>query len=316
MSKWSTARKKLPNLKMRRRILIADDDAHFARRFGEIMYDHGFEAKVVRTVSEAKNCVQFWNPEVVFVNFVLPETNAMSLVKFIQKNGYAKRTRVIVMSKQAMPHAVEHLRRAGVDNYLLKPFPLEDAINLAADRPTAAELDDKTDEIFPTEVEPTPQPVMVRELHLLNLLMKQAQSGESSTRLFNLLRMINLKIRGLRSSLIRCINADTAEVMASNDDMKMSGYLLQMRDYPEIAEVRRRKGPVVIMNARTDQIMQSVHGKLAQTPYVTIVLFPVFRFNQFYGVLSLRMQQKDTSDVVYIEKYGQVCSQIISMTIG
>jgi DNA-binding response OmpR family regulator len=316
MSKWSTARKKLPNLKMRRRILIADDDAHFARRFGEIMYDHGFEAKVVRTVSEAKNCVQFWNPEVVFVNFVLPETNAMSLVKFIQKNGYAKRTRVIVMSKQAMPQAVEHLRRAGVDNYLLKPFPLEDAINLAADRPTAAELDDKTDEIFPTEVEPTPQPAMVRELHLLNLLMKQAQSGESSTRLFNLLRMINLKIRGLRSSLIRCINADTAEVMASNDDMKMSGYLLQMRDYPEIAEVRRRKEPVVIMNARTDQIMQSVHGKLAQTPYVTIVLFPVFRFNQFYGVLSLRMQQKDTSDVVYIEKYGQVCSQIISMTIG
>jgi len=96
----------------------------------------------------------------------------------------------------------------------------------------------------------------------------------------------------------------------------MSGYLMQMSDYPEIAEVRRRLEPVVILNARTDQIMQSVHGKLAQTPYVTIVLFPVFRFNQFYGVLSLRMQQKHASDVVYIEKYGQVCSQIISMTIG
>ena len=318
MSKWSTALKNNPRLRTKRRVLIADDDTHFARRFAEFLWDHHYETKVVRTVSEAKDVVQFWRPDVIFCNLILPETNALSLVKFMQYRGFAKECRFIVMSKQALPQAVEQLRRVGVHSYLLKPFPLEDALDLASEQLA----DEITKTIAQTQtgtgtlVDEGTNPHMVRELHLINLMMKQAQAGNSSLRLFNLMRMINLKVRGLRCSLIHYVNDDTAMVMAANDDENLRGFVLRMRDYPEIQEVRRRLEPVVILNSHTDDLMRSVQDKVSQTPYATIVLFPVFRFNQFYGVLSLRMQQRDPADMFYIEKYGQVCSQIISMTIG
>jgi CheY-like chemotaxis protein len=294
-----------PRLVLKQRILIADYDHHFARRMADYLWDHGYEARCVHTVAEARSAVVSWQPQSLFVNLMLPESNAISLIRFINSKSVRVKPQITVMSKQSMPVVLEEVRKAGVRYALLKPFPMEDALRIAA--LGARENAPKSDQ-------PVSDSSSMRELHLLSLILKQAAGGQQG-RLFNLLRMINLKVNAMRSSVIQWVNKDVALVLASNDDENVRGLQLRLKDYPEIEIVRSTKRSLIIPNIRTSDVLAPVKGKLAQTPYETIVLFPVLRHGEFFGVLSLRMEQKEATDMFYIEKFGEVCSHILALSL-
>jgi|GEM_PF-1998393 len=305
-----------PRLRTRHRILIADGDLIFARRLSDYLWDHGFEVRVTKTISEAKELVEFWHPDSVFIDFLLPETNALSLLKFVNSKTLKKKPKVIVMSKQAMPEGIGQMRKAGAAHYLVKPFSLEDAfraVELKHDRSgDDRQNPDRRDEAGGSLKE---SPASIKELHLINLFLKQATQEENGgDRLYNLMRMINLKVDGLRTSLVHCLNDQTAVVMASNDDESVHGLPISMSNYPEIAAVRQTGSTVVIPNVRTSDILAKT--KITQTPFATMILFPVYRESAFYGVLSVRLAKKDPLEIFYVEKFGQVCSQILSLSIG
>jgi DNA-binding response OmpR family regulator len=314
----------------RHRVLIADDDTPMARRLCDYLWDHGFEARVTSRISEAKEIVEFWSPDTVFIDLLLPETNALSLFRFIQTRNLKKRPRIVVMSRQSMASGIEQMRKAGAAHYLIKPFSLEDAFRavLPAETPAVAEVREaeegegaKVIPLAPRAPKAPPaaasSPVTLNELHLLNLFLKQALiSEEPGTGLHKLMRMMNLKTGAIRTSLIRCLNAETGIVLASNDDENVKGLPLDLRQYPEIREVRSTLRPVIIPNVRTCDILEPVQTHLRQTPFETIVLFPVFRFGSLYGVMSVRMEQRDPIELFYVERFGSVCAQIISLAIG
>ncbi len=293
----------------RHRVLIADDDTPFARRLSDYLWDHGYEARVTSRISEAKDIVEYWSPDTVFIDLFLPETNALALFKFINSKTLKKRPRVVVMSRQSMPQGIEQMRRAGAAEYLVKPFSLEDAFVAVAVAPAekpaakaaAAEL----------------APSTLRELQLINLFLKQATQGrDSSLKLYNLMRMMNLKVNAIRTSLIQCLDEKSGIVLASNDDENIQGLRLNLAQYPEIREVIRTERTVIIPNVRTSDILAPVAPRLENAPFETLVLFPIHREGQFFGVISVRMERKDPLEVFYAEKFGQVCAQIIPMAIG
>lgn len=286
----------------RRRILVADDDTPFARRLCQYLIQQGFDCRVTATVSEAMRVVEAWAPDTVFVDLMLPETNALTLCKFLR--GPEKRTKpvIIVISRHALPQGIETMRRAGASHFLEKPFALEEALRL----------------IQPEDEPATPRDATLKELHLLNLFLKQALSGEQDVNaiLYNLMRMISLKIHALRSSLIQCLNEDTGLVLASNDDEHVRGLPLQLSGYPEVREVRRTLRPLIIRDVATSDILAPVRAKLAARNFETLAVFPVLRRGRFFGVLSLRMEHKEKPEIFYIEQFGGVCSRIISLAIA
>jgi DNA-binding response OmpR family regulator len=294
-----------PRLIMKHKILIADYDTHFARRLSDYFWDHGFEARAVHTVAEARSAITSWQPQTLFLNLMLPESNAISVMRFIKSQQVRVKPIVTVMSKQSMPVSIDEVRQAGVRFTLLKPFPLEEALRIA-------ELNSRVE---PINLKAPPEAASVRELHLLNLILRQA-TGKDSARMFNLLRMINLKVDGLRSSVIQWITPSTGIVLASNDDENVRGLRLNLKEYPEIETVRVTGRSLIIPNVRTSDILAPVQGKLKQTPFETMVLFPIYQHGKFFGVLSLRMQQKQASDMNYIEKFGEVCSHIVSLALA
>lgn len=296
-----------PRLNLKQKILIADHDTHFARRLADYFWDHGYEARCVHTVAEARSAVQSWQPQNLFVNMILPEGNAISLVRYVNSKSVRVKPQMTVMSKQTVPIALAEVRKAGVRFTLLKPFPVEEALRIAEIGSRSA----------PPPKIPLEASSSVRELHLLNLILKQAtiKTGQE-TRLFNLLRMINIKAAAIRSSLIQWINPEVAVVLASNDDENVRGLKLDLKNYPEIVAVKNSGHSLIIPNIRTSDIMAPVQQKIEQTPYETMILFPVFREGRFFGVLSLRMEQKDAIDMSYIEKFGEVCSHIIALSLA
>jgi CheY-like chemotaxis protein len=287
----------------RHRVLVADDDTPFARRLCDYLVGFGFECRITPTISEAKHLVEFWKPDSVFIDLMLPESNALALCRFIQTKSLIKIPKIIVMSKQTLPQGIETMRRAGAAHYLVKPFEFEEAFRAVESRPP--------------EPREGPKDHATKELHLLNLFLKQALvDGTDRMGLFNLMRMISLKVRALRCSMIQCLNDDTGLVVASNDDENIRGLPLQLLSYPEVREVRRTQRPLIISNVRTSDLMSPAQGRLAATGFASIAVFPLFHRGRFYGVLSLRLEQQTKVEMHYIEKFGQVCSQIISLAIA
>jgi DNA-binding response OmpR family regulator len=290
------------------RILIADGDTPFARQLSHYLSTHGFEAKCATSVSQTKELIEFWQPDTVFIDLLLPETNALSVFKFLNSKQLKTVPKVIVMSKQALPQGVEQMRKAGASHYLVKPFSLEEAFRAVAVTNVDEEAGSGGLELGPGTI---------KELHLLNLFLKQAtMSTQTDQSLYNLMRMINLKVKAMRCSLIQCMQNDTGRVLASNDDERVQNLALDLKKYPEILELRRTLAPVIIPNVNASELMAKVHSQISRTPFETILLFPVFRCGTFFGALSVRMQQRDPIELFYVEKFGQVCSQIISLAIG
>lgn len=274
----------------------------------EYLYDHGFESRVAPNVAEAKELIEFWQPDTVFVDLLLPATNALSIFKFLSTKKLKKVPKVIVMSKQALPQGVEQMRRAGASHYLVKPFALEEAF-----RAVAVTSEPETKQTPALQLGPG----SIKELHLLNLFLRQATLDSTDANgLYNLMRMINLKVKAMRCSLIQCIANDTGLVLASNDDEKLQDLRIDLKKYPEIQELRRTLAPVVIPNVQRSELLAGIRAQLAHTQFETILLFPVFRAGTFFGALSIRMQQRDPIEIFYVEKFGQVCAQIISLAIG
>lgn len=291
--------------KIGQRVLIADHDIMFARRMADYMWDHGIEARAVQSVNEARMTVRDWRPHSVFVGANFGETGAISLVRFMNSDVVVAKPKVIVMGKSHSRSSIEEMKREGVHQILLKPFPLEDVLR-ALEEPKAVS---KVSTRKPGATN------SLKELHLLNLILKQATHGQEEGRLFNLLRMINIKVQAVRTSLIECVDAHVGLVTASNDDEKIGGHRLQLDKYPEIQRVRTSGKPLIIPNMRTSDILAPVQASLMNLPFETVVLFPVMRNGEFYGVLSLRMEQKDAVELFYIEKFGQVCAQILALSI-
>ncbi len=347
----------------RRRLLIADDDTTLARVLSDYLTGKGFECRICYSVSSAKEIIEFWHPEFVMVDLLLPQTNALSLLKFIGSKSVSIRPRTIVMAKQAGSSGIEAVVKAGANGYLLKPFTFEQALKsllpeLAAKIPAPEKAAGQVvSPAFTTVTQPaqlvtsasaataaiaktvlstasaTPSTasitdpgahnhldpatkVMLKELHLVNLFLKQALDVRNpSENLFNLMRMVSMKVRAVRCSFIRVLNSETGVVMASNDDANVQNLPIHLNNYPEIREVMKTMKVLLIPNVKTSELMAPVRDHMAHTNFETIAVFPIFLRGKFFGVTSLRMEQKSPVEMFYIDQFGQVAAQIISMTL-
>jgi hypothetical protein len=155
------------------------------------------------------------------------------------------------------------------------------------------------------------------ELHMIRLFLRRATSAlDGEAGLFQLLEMINLKVKGLRCSLIRCQGNGRARVLASNDDRQLRDLEINLRHYPEIRELRRTLAPVIIPDVRSAELLRPVQARLENTAFTSLVLLPVFRCGVFFGALSLRLDRRAADELAGIEEFGAVCAQILSLAIA
>lgn len=320
---------------VRSRILIADQDQHFARRLADYLIRHGYEVRMVGTVNDARINIEVWRPDTIFVDFMLPPTNAGTILKFLNVHNMIESSRVVVMSKQAKPEAIAQLRRAGASAYLVKPFAMDQVFKAMhadiepvrkAQPPIRVEAHTilkpgQVESTGPIEMMPISRLAEIlpaeqgKELHLMGLFLRQATSEQGSKSLYNLMRMMNIKIKALRCSLVQCLNSETGIVLASNDDESVTELPIHLTHYPEILAVGHSLNPLVIPNVRTSNLLAPVRGRLDSLPYESMAIFPVFKQGRFFGVINVRTSQKNPGEIFYMEKFGQVCAQIISLTI-
>ena len=110
---------------MKKRILIVEDDAPLARILADNLAFEGFEVRRVADGDGAISAVSAFAPDLVVLDINLPGHNGFELCRIWRED---LRTPIIVLTARAQKEDKIRGLRLGADDYVTKPFDLEELI--------------------------------------------------------------------------------------------------------------------------------------------------------------------------------------------
>ncbi len=118
----------------RKRILVVDDDEAIVEMFTELLERDGrFEVKTAMTGYDAGVLTEQFRPDVVLLDFKLPDVNGNVVCRTIRANPNYEHMRIIVISGVADPDEINELKAAGADEFIKKPFDINAVIDRVAE---------------------------------------------------------------------------------------------------------------------------------------------------------------------------------------
>jgi DNA-binding response OmpR family regulator len=302
------------NPNSRIRVLIADDDTILSRRLAEYINQRGFDARVCSKGSDARTQIVEWKPRFVLADLMLPEGNALELIDFIKQERSLRHQfiHVLVMSGHNIEANVKQALQRGAKDYIVKPFRHEDILKRLVFHSRAyRQLKHLNSKDYTTIDEASLM------LHLTDLVLKQALGQQPLEEiLFNLTRMVSIKVDGVRCSVIHCLDQKNGLVVTSNDSRSATGIALDLYKYPEVLHVLNTQNLVAIENLQESAELRHVTEKVKDFSFNSLIVCPVIRYGQPFGVLSLRMPpEKQTisdNEIRFVEIVSHVTSLVLS----
>lgn len=109
------------------RILIAEDDPAFRHLLEELLPNWGYEVLVARDGSEALRILQSENaPKLAILDWKMPEMEGVDVCRAIRAVGEESYTYIILLTSQQRDEDLVIGMEAGADDYILKPFKLNE----------------------------------------------------------------------------------------------------------------------------------------------------------------------------------------------
>ena len=114
----------------KKRILVVDDDEAIVEMFVELLERDGrFEVKTAGSGFKAGIMVREHSPDLMILDYKLPDVNGNVVCRTIRSNPQFEHMRIILISGVAEPGEVEMLLEAGADEFIRKPFQIDQVIN-------------------------------------------------------------------------------------------------------------------------------------------------------------------------------------------
>jgi len=109
------------------KVLLADDSEHFGKPCAAVMRSHSLEVHTIpKDGRQVLAFIEQLRPDVVIMDFFLPNLDAIGVLKGIQRMNLAKRPLVMIMSSFDNPNLEREALLAGADYYFLKPFDADE----------------------------------------------------------------------------------------------------------------------------------------------------------------------------------------------
>ena len=107
-----------------KRILIVEDDAHIAEGLKLNLSLQGYETMIATSGTEGVRMWKEWNPHLIVLDIMLPGLDGLSILRHIRLED--ERLPVLILSAKGGPDDRIKGFTYGVDDYLSKPFSLEE----------------------------------------------------------------------------------------------------------------------------------------------------------------------------------------------
>jgi excisionase family DNA binding protein len=114
----------------KRRVLVVDDDPAIVEMLVELLERDGrFEVQTAATGFDAGLRTKEFQPDVIVLDYMLPDINGSGVIRSIRSDPSVKDVRIIIVSGVVNREDVEALLECGADDFMQKPFSIEQLVN-------------------------------------------------------------------------------------------------------------------------------------------------------------------------------------------
>jgi excisionase family DNA binding protein len=114
----------------KKKVLIVDDDAEIVELIADVLVRDGrFEVKTASSGYEAGIMTHQFNPDLIILDYMLPDINGNIVCKTIKSNPDFASTRIIIVSGVVNQSEIEDLLSAGAEDFMKKPFNIAELID-------------------------------------------------------------------------------------------------------------------------------------------------------------------------------------------
>lgn len=114
----------------KRKVLIVDDDAEIVELISDILSrEGGFDIRTASSGYEAGMITQQFRPDLILLDYMLPDVNGNVVCQTIRKNPEFENTRIIIVSGVIKQDEIDQLLKAGAQEFLHKPFNVSELLD-------------------------------------------------------------------------------------------------------------------------------------------------------------------------------------------
>ena len=107
-----------------RRVLVVDDHLDTALSLAILLRDMGHQVEFAINGHAAIEIAGRFHPEIVFLDMLLPDLDGCEVARKLRQQEALKSTRILAVTGHGSDDLQSRARRAGCDDYLLKPLDL------------------------------------------------------------------------------------------------------------------------------------------------------------------------------------------------
>ena len=112
------------------RVLVVDDDPAIVEMLVELLERDGrFEVDTAATGFDAGLKTRSFHPDVIVLDYMLPDINGNAVCRSIRSDESLNDVKIIIVSGVVDRDHVEKLLQDGADDFIQKPFSIEQLVN-------------------------------------------------------------------------------------------------------------------------------------------------------------------------------------------
>ena len=117
----------------KRKVLVVDDDPEIVELIVDVLEKDGrFETKTASSGYEAGIATEQFRPDVILLDYMLPDVNGNVVCQTIKKNPEFENIRIIIVSGVVKQDEIDQLLRSGAEDFIKKPFSIAEITNKVA----------------------------------------------------------------------------------------------------------------------------------------------------------------------------------------
>lgn len=114
----------------KREILLVDDDNDLIEVMSTAMIADGrFEVRIANNGFDAGMMVREFRPDLIVLDVMLPDINGREVCQRIRSDNQLEEVKIICISGMVEAEKIDDLKTAGADDFLQKPFEVEELID-------------------------------------------------------------------------------------------------------------------------------------------------------------------------------------------
>ncbi len=116
----------LKNTQMTRKILIVEDSPDMVNMLQMLLKHRGYDSFTAKNGKEAVDMAASQLPDLILLDIMLPNMDGIEAARLIRQNPKTHSILILAVTAKAFPEDREECLKNGCNDYLAKPFTLEE----------------------------------------------------------------------------------------------------------------------------------------------------------------------------------------------